>query len=140
MSYISDGMPYSFSVTRFLVVHSLAAMLSVVGLYPHLMSIDGDRVATTDTSQPTTKRCCCGTADGRCCGMACCCMPAPNENGSPGQTNNLVQHWNSVVLALLSTERSGTPGTSGLAVSTSSPYSVLPATSTLQSEGVRLQT
>lgn len=29
------------------------------------------------------KRCCCGTTDGRCCGMACCRMPA-SQDKSPG--------------------------------------------------------
>lgn len=29
------------------------------------------------------RRCCCGTVDGRCCGMACCRMPA-KQDGAPG--------------------------------------------------------
>lgn len=80
---------------RWAIAASLIVSLSLTELAPQMMvrADDGPVVAPTS---PATK-CCCGTADGRCCGMGCCVVrqapshqqpPVPNQRDDrDGRTN-----------------------------------------------------
>src|SRR4051794_28544975 len=43
------------------------------------------QIAGQSTTRSAATSCCCGTAEGRCCGMACCKAPS-NSGGPTGQT------------------------------------------------------
>jgi len=66
---------------QWIITASLLLSLSMASVYPRLMASD-DRVAVVAPNQDQIV-CCCGTEDGRCCGMACCQMPNPKEDQSP---------------------------------------------------------
>src|SRR2546425_5612192 len=63
---------------RSAVIFCLTLSLSVTGLYPSLMAAAAPLISR-EVSLPARK-CCCGTADGRCCGMACCGMRPPTQD------------------------------------------------------------
>jgi len=69
------------STFRWIITASLLLSLSMTSLYPRLMT-GGERTASATTNQGQ-KVCCCGTEDGRCCGMACCQMPNPKQENTP---------------------------------------------------------
>lgn len=72
-------------IRRF-VVACLAISLSIVGVLPRLSVASVAGFASAGASGTTS--CCCGTSDGRCCGMACCTgtAPRPEKNsGTPSQ-------------------------------------------------------
>lgn len=68
---------------RFLLTHIVAACLVAGSVAPPLViaetgSVDLTRAMPTGVSAlPLTRKCCCGTPDGRCCGTSCCATPIP---------------------------------------------------------------
>ncbi len=63
-------MMFSIQYTaRWLVASSLIASLGLSGLFPQMIvwAESGSRVVAQQAME-----CCCGTEDGRCCGMGCC--------------------------------------------------------------------
>lgn len=69
------------STFRWIITASLLLSLSMTSLYPRVMAGgEGTVAASADQGQ---KVCCCGTEDGRCCGMACCQMPNPKQDNTP---------------------------------------------------------
>jgi len=83
--------------TRWLVITSLTFSLALAGLFPQL-TVLADTVARASNSLSPTS-CCCGTQDGRCCGMGCCLLrqtpanerpPSPNPQDSQNGQNNLL--------------------------------------------------
>lgn len=74
---------FQFSRTiRSLVVAGLIFSLGVAVLSPSLMAAAvGESAVAADSSAVTT--CCCGTATGNCCGMACCGVDAPKQQRMP---------------------------------------------------------
>lgn len=66
---------------RGLITASLLLSLSATSLYPRLIS--GTERSKATASNRGQKLCCCGTEDGRCCGMACCQMPNPKHENPP---------------------------------------------------------
>jgi len=90
-----DMMRTLYHTTRWLVTTSLIVSLGLAGLFPQMMVLaeNGTRVAFP---QPSGK-CCCGTEDGRCCGMGCCVArqapakercPSPNPKDTRDGQNN----------------------------------------------------
>lgn len=80
------------------VVVALAISLSVIGLYPSMVSASLTPAKSAVSAPP--QKCCCGTADGACCGKACCGMvPAKNERQHQPSTPRGDDH-NSVTLAI----------------------------------------
>ena len=70
---ISVPVPFRLITTAAL---SLSAVLT--GLYrPLVAANERQRVARPKEGRSV---CCCGTTDGRCCGMACCQTPKQDEN------------------------------------------------------------
>jgi len=66
---------------RWIITASLLLGLSMASVYPR----DGWAVAFA--ANQAQKVCCCGTEDGRCCGMACCQMPNSKEGKAPASPN-----------------------------------------------------
>lgn len=67
---------------RSLIVAGLILSLGVVGGSPALMATaSGEAAFAADNASAHT--CCCGTKDGRCCGMACCGTQAPKQQRTP---------------------------------------------------------
>ena len=61
--------------TRWLVTASLIVSLGLTGLFPRMIVRADQGVRVSSQEQPTQEKpakCCCGTKDGRCCGMGCC--------------------------------------------------------------------
>lgn len=70
------------STFRFLITASLLLSLSTLSLFPRGMV--GRALGSTVSASAGAKHCCCGTKDGRCCGMACCQTPSnPQERQAP---------------------------------------------------------
>lgn len=83
--------------TRWLITASLIVNLGLAGLFPRMMAL-ADSGAHVEVAQKPTK-CCCGTEDGRCCGMGCCMArqvppkercPSPNPKDSRDGQSNLL--------------------------------------------------
>ncbi|HEU5119301.1 MAG TPA: hypothetical protein VFT74_22105 [Isosphaeraceae bacterium] len=80
---------------HFLLVSSLAACLSVVGIAPFWL---GPVEIATGSSSTTAKACCCGPTGGECRGKACCGAvpsgetpkPYPNDHVRPSLPDLLV--------------------------------------------------
>ncbi len=71
-----------YSIFRCLITASLLLSLSTLSLFPRV--IVGQTLGATVSKGTGEKRCCCGTKDGHCCGMACCqASPNPQENQAP---------------------------------------------------------
>ena len=70
---------------RLSVVLALAVSLSLVGLYPSLISPVAAQ-SSAASARPEGK-CCCGTVDGKCCGMACCGVSPIKSNGKNEQSS-----------------------------------------------------
>lgn len=67
---------------RYCLTASLLLCVPLASFYPQLaiaMNLE-EAAAPNDAGN---KSCCCGTADGSCCGMACCEMPNPNNDEAP---------------------------------------------------------
>lgn len=72
-------MSRAFAVTRALVTLWLVLSLSVAAVVPPLAGgLTGPRRADS-----VAKPCCCGTADGHCCGKVCRVSPAPEREPTP---------------------------------------------------------
>jgi len=130
--------------TRSLVTASLIASLGLAGLFPQMMvsaqmAASAKRGARVDVTQKPAK-CCCGTEDGRCCGMGCClARQAPPKEPSPCPTPTDTRDGQGNLLApaakaLLATGPTGGSG-SGFP---ERPWRVSLAESTLQAEHVRI--
>jgi len=86
-----------YRTTRWLVTASLIFSLGLAGLFPQMMVLAESGARVSVPQSPT--KCCCGTKDGRCCGMGCCLArqapakeqcPCPNpKNPRDGQNNPL---------------------------------------------------
>lgn len=74
---------------RLLLIASLMLSLSMAGVYPQLMARSGR--TTVDGACPSSQVCCCGTKDGRCCGMACCQRAIPKPDKAPASPNRTVE-------------------------------------------------
>lgn len=90
-----------YHTTRRLVTASLIFSLSLAGFFPQMMVLaeGGTRVSV---SQSPVK-CCCGTEDGRCCGMGCCLArqaPAKEQCPCPNPKNSRDGHNNPLAVAL----------------------------------------
>lgn len=66
---------------RWIITGSLLLSLSMMSLYPRLMSSGGRKVVAATKQAP--KACCCGTENGRCCGTACCQVPNQKHENTP---------------------------------------------------------
>ena len=75
---------------------SLIVSLGFTGLLPQMTVGAASGVRAAVPEQPT--KCCCGTEDGRCCGMGCCIAqqppakescPYPNRKDTRDGQNNL---------------------------------------------------
>ena len=67
--------------SRWLITASLIVSLGVTGLFPQMI-VWAD--SGTHASALQSTNCCCGTEDGRCCGMGCCvAREAPAKEPSP---------------------------------------------------------
>jgi hypothetical protein len=64
------------NATRWILTASLLFSLNLASLYPRLAEGIGRTVVIADGQGVSS--CCCGTADGSCCGMACCSAQAPS--------------------------------------------------------------
>lgn len=93
---------FHFSHTiRSLVVAGLIFSLGVAVLSPSFMAaVAGDRSVTADASART---CCCGTATGECCGMACCGVDAPKQQRTPVPHEHRSELAGSLLLAFSQT-------------------------------------
>lgn len=72
------------STLRFLITASLLLCLSTLSVFPRVMVGQALGATVSDSAGASEKHCCCGTEDGRCCGMACCqTSPNPQEKQGP---------------------------------------------------------
>jgi hypothetical protein len=65
---------YAVRPVQFLLTHALAVCLCAGSLAPPAVFAEAGSV---DVRQAAPGNCCCGTADGRCCGKGCCAAPIP---------------------------------------------------------------
>lgn len=92
---ILDKMHTLHHTTRLLVTTSLIVSLGLAGLFPQMIVL---AESGTHVGSPLPSgKCCCGTKDGRCCGMGCCMArqapakercPCPNPKDSRDGQNN----------------------------------------------------
>jgi len=138
-SVIIDMMRSICCTTRWLVTASLIMSLGFVGLFPQMMA-SAKTGARVDVAQKPTK-CCCGTDDGRCCGMGCCTArqaPPTKPNPCPNPTETRDGQGNPLALAaktLLATGGKAVGSGFGWPVGQSH---VSQAESTLQAKRVRI--
>jgi hypothetical protein len=72
------------STLRFLIAASLLLCLSTLSVFPRVMVGQVLGTMAPASTGASDKYCCCGTEDGRCCGMACCqTSPNPLEKQGP---------------------------------------------------------
>lgn len=68
--------------TRWLITAGLIISLSLAGVLPPMVPRAVADKPDVVAQEPT--KCCCGTEDGRCCGMGCCAVrQAPPKNSCP---------------------------------------------------------
>ncbi len=79
-------MSQSRSTIRLVVTASLLLCVPMASVYPRLNAGEV-REVTASASNQGQKLCCCGTTDGRCCGMACCQLPNPKNDKAPTEPN-----------------------------------------------------
>ena len=72
-----SAMFYSTRTIRTLIVTGLVLSLSLVGVSPILLAWQGEGAGASNVRGNGV--CCCGTKDGRCCGMGCCKTSPPTE-------------------------------------------------------------
>jgi len=65
---------YAVRPIRFLLTHAVAACLLAGSIVPPVVVAGAGPV---DLRQAASGKCCCGTADGRCCGKGCCARKVP---------------------------------------------------------------
>jgi hypothetical protein len=100
-------------IIRNSVTAGLIVGLAVAGLVPQTMGW-AERDTRIAVSQQATK-CCCGTEEGRCCGMGCCSAqqaPAKERCPCPNPKDSRDGHNNPLALALakaLLSDAGGTP-------------------------------
>lgn len=85
---------------RWVAVASLIVSLSLMGLFPRVI-VHADGGPVVAAALPATK-CCCGTEDGRCCGMGCCAArqaPAKEQPPVPNQRDDRDGRTNPFALA-----------------------------------------
>ncbi len=69
---------------RFLITASLLLSLSTLSVLPRVMVGQALGSTATVSAGSGEQHCCCGTEDGRCCGLACCqTSPNPHEKQAP---------------------------------------------------------
>lgn len=68
-------MRFGYRPTRCLITAGLIVSLGLTGLFPQMMVWAETRPLVA--ARPRATECCCGTADGRCCGMGCCMARQP---------------------------------------------------------------
>ncbi|MBD3675402.1 MAG: hypothetical protein HUJ26_17955 [Planctomycetaceae bacterium] len=73
--------------TRLTIVTSLIISLGIAGLSPAIMRVVNAGVSVT-VDKSTGQRCCCGTKEGKCCGMACCGVDTPKPKRTPAPQEN----------------------------------------------------
>ncbi len=79
---ILEMMKSSSKLTQLFLVSCLLVSLSTVSLQVRLPAVAAAK-AQAESDGQSAKLCCCGTADGRCCGMGCCAARAPTRQQSP---------------------------------------------------------
>ncbi|VAX36081.1 hypothetical protein MNBD_PLANCTO02-594 [hydrothermal vent metagenome] len=86
----------AYRTTRWLVTANVIVSLGLTGLFPQMVTLAGQDVRVELEEKPTT--CCCGTEDGRCCGMGCCVArrspakeqcPCPSKSETRNGQSNL---------------------------------------------------
>lgn len=78
------------STFRFLITASLLLCLGTLSVSPRVMVGQALGATVSASTGGGEKRCCCGTEDGRCCGMACCqTIPNPQEKQGPEAPRSL---------------------------------------------------
>jgi hypothetical protein len=82
---------------RLLLTASLMLSLSMANLYPQLMA--GNARAAGVVKDQSPRVCCCGTKDGKCCGMACCQRGIPKPDKTPAPPNRSDDHGQPLGLA-----------------------------------------
>lgn len=68
---------------RFVLTHVVAVCLIAGSVAPPVVIAEvgpgglPGTVAADGSASPLSRKCCCGTPDGRCCGKSCCATPIP---------------------------------------------------------------
>jgi hypothetical protein len=96
-----------FPIFRMFVVASLLLALSAATVCPRLAAFDGAGAAIERSPGGTV--CCCGTNDGKCCGMACCVTPAPQQGSTPVSSNRSCERCEPWGLALAAPSKIADP-------------------------------
>lgn len=137
MLELADEMILRHRFALFLLVSSLAASLSLVGVAPFWL--DPAAVAAEPSGMPT-KSCCCGPAGGQCRGKACCGAVPSEETPKPCSSD----HARPTLPDLLVATQAAGVSSARLRGRDLSPGSAraggLPDKPTLQTEQVRIQT
>jgi len=96
-------MPSPLAILRVPLIGSLIVSLSLSGL-----CISPAMARPAVRSKPVqTRHCCCGTKDGRCCGMACCVKHATRDTGSAplGKTESSERELTTLAVLRLAADR-----------------------------------
>ena len=125
---------------RRLLVVGLIISMAASGLYPPLVA----RVVTAETASGARSdegtTCCCGTKDGRCCGMACCHAPARERESQTGDTETAKPRPNPLALSDQSDSLGIARGDVGGRLRAVAYYSRVTGFPSLQAQHVRIQT
>jgi hypothetical protein len=120
--------------TSFFAVHALAVALVAGGAMP----LSAVHVLGRDTVLPQlSRKCCCGTIDGKCCGMACCGAKAPARERQPAPANVIDSPLRAVAIVRSSGESHEVPGSSNSWILSESTQPAL-RYPTLHQQGLRL--
>ncbi|MDA1016649.1 MAG: hypothetical protein O3A00_19600 [Planctomycetota bacterium] len=93
---------HSSRTIRSLVVAGLIFSLCLAMVSPTFLgAVSGEGTVAVDDS--ATMTCCCGTKDGKCCGMACCGVDAPKQQRTPVPHEDGRELAGSLVLAFCQT-------------------------------------
>ena len=101
-SAYNQNMFHTSRTIRSLVVAGLILSLVVAVLSPSFMAAAVGESAVVAHASPT-KTCCCGTASGKCCGMACCGVEAPQQQRTPAPHEQRSELAGSLLLAFCQT-------------------------------------
>jgi len=86
--------------TRLLITVGLTFSLGLSGLLPQTVALSSGSMRNSLDEQPA--ECCCGTIDGRCCGMGCCSVqrtPQKDQQPCPNRREN--HDWRSNPFAVV---------------------------------------
>jgi hypothetical protein len=105
-------------------------------------SLEGARnVAGPSTLAPVRTTCCCGTPDGRCCGMGCCVAQSPKQlPANPPLRSSTDRHETRLVAIASAVDGRIEAGDSGQTSLASTHLGGLLPAGSLQAQHVRIQT